>query len=109
MGVSDTGGIRGQGADAVEAIGIDREKAAVEGADILLWLGPPQDAPDHPRCTTLAAQADRWRGDAAAEASAAHCDLALSAATGDGMDKLHKYIVEKNGRASCRERVCQYV
>src|SRR3546814_19826437 len=65
----------------------------------------------HPRCTTLAAQADRWRGDEAAEASAAHCDLALSAATGEGMDKLHKYIVEmartlltREGEAPTRQR-----
>src|SRR3546814_14588075 len=87
-------GIRGQGADAIEAIGIDRAKAAVEGADILLWLGSPQDAPDHPRCITIAAQADRWRGDAAAEAEAARCDLILSAATGEGMDRLHQYIVD---------------
>src|SRR3546814_12780663 len=82
MCFSDTAGIRGQGADAIEAIGIDRAKAAVEGADILLWLGSPQDAPDHPRCITIAAQADRWRGAAAAEAEAARCDLILAAATG---------------------------
>src|SRR3546814_2468822 len=104
-------GIRGQGADAIEAIGIDRAKAAVEGADILLWLGSPQDAPDHPRCITIAAQADRWRGDAAAEAEAARCDLILSAATGEGMDRLHQYIVDmartmlpREGEAALRQR-----
>ena len=111
MRFSDTAGIRGQGADAIEAIGIDRAKAAVEGADILLWLGSPQDAPDNPRCITLAAQADRWRGDAAAEASAARCDLVLSAATGEGMDRLHQYIVDmartmlpREGEAALRQR-----
>lgn len=94
MRFSDTAGLRGEGADVIEAIGIDRARAAVEAADILLWLGPPLDAPDHARTLVIAAQADRWQGDAAAEAQAAHCDLILSAATGTGMDKLHKYIVE---------------
>lgn len=111
MRFSDTAGIRGEGADAIEAIGISRAKAAVEGADILLWLGRPKDAPAHPRCIILAAQADRWRGDAAAEAEAAHCDLVLSAATGEGMDRLHRHIVDmartllpREGEAALRQR-----
>ena len=111
MRFSDTAGIRGEGADEIEAIGIGRAKAAVEGADILLWLGPPKEAPAHPRCITIAAQADRWAGDAAAEARAAHCDLVLSAATGQGMDKLHRYIVDmartllpREGEAALRQR-----
>jgi len=93
MRFSDTAGLRGE-ADAIEAIGIDRAKAAVEAADILLWLGPPKEAPHHPRTILIAAQADRWRGDAAAEAEAARCDLILSAATGEGLDRLHHMIVE---------------
>ena len=111
MRFSDTAGLRGEGADEIEAIGIDRAKAAVEGADILLWLGSPKDVPAHPRCITIAAQADRWSGDAAAEAAAAHCDLILSAATGEGMDKLHRYIVDmartllpREGEAALRQR-----
>ena len=111
MRFSDTAGLRGEGADVIEAIGIDRAKAAVEAADILLWLGSPKDAPDHQRTILIAAQADRWRGDAAAEAEAAHCDLILSAATGEGMDKLHTYIVEmartllpREGEAALRQR-----
>lgn len=111
MRFSDTAGLRGQGADVIEAIGIDRARAAVEAADILLWLGPPHDAPDHPRAILIAAQADRWRGDAAAEADAARCDLILSAATGEGMEKLHHYIVDmartllpREGEAALRQR-----
>ncbi|WP_093510013.1 tRNA uridine-5-carboxymethylaminomethyl(34) synthesis GTPase MnmE [Sphingopyxis sp. YR583] len=111
MRFSDTAGIRGEGADVIEAIGIDRARAAVEGADILLWLGQTKEAPDHPRTILIAAQADRWRGDAAAEAEAAGCDLTLSAATGEGMDKLHRYIVEmartllpREGEAALRQR-----
>ncbi len=111
MRFSDTAGIRGEGADDIEVIGIDRAKAAVEAADILLWLGPPKAAPDHPRAILVAAQADRWSGDAAAEAEAAHCDLILSAATGEGMDRLHRYIVDmaqtllpREGEATLRQR-----
>ncbi len=111
MRFSDTAGIRGEAADGIEAIGIDRARAAVEGADILLWLGSPKEAPAHARAILIAAQADRWRGDAAAEAEAAHCDLILSAATGEGMEKLHHYIVDmartllpREGEAALRQR-----
>lgn len=111
MRFSDTAGLRAEGADAIEAIGIDRAKAAVEAADILLLLGPPKDVPEHPRAILIAAQADRWRGDAAAEADAARCDLTLSAATGEGMDRLHAYIVEmartllpREGETALRQR-----
>lgn len=111
MRFSDTAGLRGEGADAIEAIGIERAEAAVEAADILLWLGLPDAAPAHPRTILIAAQADRWRGDAAHEAGAARCDLILSAATGEGMDKLHHYIVEmartllpREGEAALRAR-----
>ena len=111
MRFSDTAGIRTESADDVEAIGIGRAKAAVEAADILLWLGPPAEAPAHPRRLLIAAQADRWRGDAAAEVQAARCDLILSAATGEGMDRLHAAIVEmarvllpREGEAALRQR-----
>ncbi|PQM28910.1 tRNA uridine-5-carboxymethylaminomethyl(34) synthesis GTPase MnmE [Sphingopyxis lindanitolerans] len=112
MRFSDTAGIRAESADAIEAIGIERARAAVEAADLLLWLGPPTEAPaDHPRVMLIAAQADRWRGDAAAEAEAARCDLILSAATGEGMDRLHSMIVEmartllpREGEAALRQR-----
>ena len=111
MRFSDTAGIRGESADRIERIGIDRAKAAVEAADILLWLGAPSDVPKHPRAILIAAQADRWRGDAAAEAEAARCDLILSATTGEGMAALHRAIVDmartllpREGEAALRER-----
>jgi len=111
MRFSDTAGLRCEGADAIEAIGIDRARAAVEAADILLWLGLPKEAPEHRCCILIAAQADRWRGDAAAEASAARCDLIVSAATGEGMENLHRHIVEmahtllpREGEAALRQR-----
>ena len=111
MRFSDTAGLRSESADHIEMIGIDRAKAAVDAADILLWLGPPKEVPDHPRAILIAAQSDRWGGDAAAEAEAAHCDLILSATTGEGMDRLHRYIVDmartllpREGEAALRQR-----
>ena len=111
MRFSDTAGLRAESGDPVEMIGIDRALAAVEAADILLWLGPAKAAPDRPRAILIAAQADRWKGDAAAEADAARCDLILSAATGEGMDRLHRMIVEmartllpREGEATLRRR-----
>lgn len=111
MRFSDTAGMRGEGADAIEAIGIDRARAAVMAADILLWLGDPEAVPDHPRHILIAAQADRWRGDTAAEAAARRSDLILSAATGEGMEELHRQIVAmartllpREGEAVLRQR-----
>jgi tRNA modification GTPase len=111
MRFSDTAGLRGEGADAIEAIGIDRARSAVEAADILLWLGSPAESPDHPRAIKIAAQADRWRGDAVAESDAERCDLILSAATGEGMEALHRAIVvqartllPREGEAALRQR-----
>ncbi|PKP98648.1 MAG: tRNA uridine-5-carboxymethylaminomethyl(34) synthesis GTPase MnmE [Alphaproteobacteria bacterium HGW-Alphaproteobacteria-13] len=111
MRFSDTAGLRGEGADAIEAIGIDRARAAVEAAGILLWLGPPREVPAHPRTILIAAQADRWRGDAGREAEAGRCDAILSAATGEGMDRLHRQIVAmartllpREGEAALRQR-----
>lgn len=111
MRFSDTAGLRAESADAIEMIGIDRAKAAVNAADILLWLGSPREVPDHPRVISVAAQADRWKGDAAAEAEGARCDLTLSAATGEGMERLHRMIVEmartllpREGEAALRRR-----
>lgn len=111
MRFSDTAGLRGEGEDVIEAIGIARARTAVAKADILLWLGPPEDGPDHPHCLRIAAQADRWRGETDEEAKAAKCDIILSAATGEGMDKLHTRIVEqartllpREGEAALRQR-----
>ncbi len=111
MRFSDTAGLRAEGADAIETIGIDRAQAAVAKADILLWLGAPDAAPDHPHCLRIAAQVDRWRGDPEAEAVAAQSDLILSAATGEGMERLHAAIVTqarallpREGEAALRRR-----
>ncbi len=54
---TDTAGLRATD-DRVEAIGVGLAEAEVERADILLWLGDPALAPDHPRRLLVHARAD---------------------------------------------------
>ncbi|ATY33117.1 tRNA uridine-5-carboxymethylaminomethyl(34) synthesis GTPase MnmE [Sphingomonas psychrotolerans] len=78
----DTAGLAEQTADPIEAIGIDRARAALEEADVLLWLG--DDAPPpHPVTLWLHARADL-----PGRAGPAGRDLAVSATTGAGLGAL---------------------
>lgn len=85
---TDTAGLR-ESADAIEAIGVDRARAAMDSADILLWLGE-LDARPRADALVIAAQVDRadWRRPDAA-------DLSVSAVTGEGMDKLVAALLER--------------
>jgi len=76
--LTDTAGLRDT-TDPVEAIGVARAQAAVAGADILLWLGPPDEAPDG--AVRIHAKADL--GGAAGGA-----ELATSVVTGGGLGAL---------------------
>lgn len=76
---TDTAGLREETGDAIEAIGIDRARAALDAADIILWLGEP-DALPRADAILVAAQSDRVADD--------RPGLALSARTGEGMAAL---------------------
>lgn len=76
---TDTAGLRDDTADAIEAIGMDRARAALDAADIILWLGDPDDLP-RADAILIAAQSDR--------ADADRPGLALSARTGQGIGAL---------------------
>ena len=54
----DTAGLRDETDDRIEAIGIERTRAAMESADIILWLGEEGIGPDHPQLVEIAAKAD---------------------------------------------------
>jgi len=54
---ADTAGLR-DAPDEIEAIGVARAEARITGADILLWLGDPAAAPDHPGLMPIAAKQD---------------------------------------------------
>ena len=55
--LTDTAGLRDSD-DTVERIGIDRTRSLVERADVLLWLGQPEDAPEHPRMIMVHPRSD---------------------------------------------------
>jgi tRNA modification GTPase len=86
----DTAGLRAEGADAIEAIGMDRARAAMDSADIILWLGDPDFQP-HQKALRIAAQSDRR--DDCIDGEVAGYDLAVSAVTGRGMEKLVSYLL----------------
>lgn len=90
---ADTAGLRdGSLADAIEVIGIDRARMALDRADVVLWLGPEGEGPEG--AWEIAAQADR-EGFAP---KSLPC-FTLSAATGMGVRDLKVALVEAAGAA----------
>jgi tRNA modification GTPase len=82
----DTAGLR-DSADPVEAIGVERARSSAAAADILLWLGPPEEAP--PRAIRVHAKADLGPGEG---------DISVSAATGAGLSELADLLVKQARR-----------
>jgi tRNA modification GTPase len=80
--LTDTAGLRESG-DAIEAIGVARATALMEAADVLLWLGDPSEAPEHPLLIKVHAKADLPR-----RASAPNGSIAVSAVSGEGLKPL---------------------
>lgn len=87
--LTDTAGLTGNPGDEIERIGIERARAAIEGADVVLWLdeaeqGGINDIRVHARAD-LAGRETPKQGD----------DVAVSARTGTGMDALWSLIAER--------------
>ena len=74
---------------------MERARVWAAGADMLLWLGLPEEAPDHACRCLIAAQADRAaeQEDWATRSSGA--DITLSAVTGEGMDVLNQWLISR--------------
>jgi tRNA modification GTPase len=87
----DTAGLREQTDDRIEAIGIERTHAAMENADIILWLGAGGQGPDHPQLIEIEAKAD----DPQHVVKQGH-SFSVSAINGNGMADL---ILEITSRA----------
>jgi tRNA modification GTPase len=87
--LTDTAGFREDGSDAVERIGMDRAREAMEAADILLWLGAAEDRPRADALVVLS-RIDRPEVDRNRPA-----DVAISARTGEGMARLLEMIAER--------------
>jgi tRNA modification GTPase len=82
----DTAGLREAAGDAIEAIGVERARAAVDRADLVLWLGPEGDGPAG--CWEIEAQSDR-----PGHPRKAHPRHRISARTGAGLGALRSDLV----------------
>ncbi len=83
----DTAGLRGEGAEEIEAIGIQRAQAELSKADLVLWLGPEGEGPDG------AWEVDA-RIDAADHKAKSSPEYRVSAVTGDGVSPLKHAILD---------------
>jgi tRNA modification GTPase len=80
--LTDTAGLRASD-ELVEQIGVKRSEALIEAADILLWLGEPDEAPAHERLVVVHAKCDlRDRSEVPSRS------VPVSALTGDGIGVL---------------------
>ena len=80
----DTAGLHEGTGDEIEAIGMVRAEAAIETADILLWLDDADSTPAPERSVIVHPRADAPGRDIVPMTS----DVAVSAATGAGLDAL---------------------
>jgi tRNA modification GTPase len=78
--LTDTDGLR-DSEDRVETIGVERAQALMEAADVLVWLGGPNDAPDHQRLIRVHAKSDLGGKPASGT-------VPVSAKTGEGLKAL---------------------
>ena len=85
----DTAGLHDSN-DRIEQDGIRRAKAAIDGADVILWLKEDEPPVTFPEGTPLIR--------AGAKSDVGHkadCDVLFSAKTGEGMDALKELVYER--------------
>ncbi len=82
----DTAGQRAAD-DLVEQIGIERAEAEVASADIVLWLGSPEMAPERPQVIQLAPKSDLAEADQ-------RIGFPVSAQSGEGVEALIACILD---------------
>lgn len=87
----DSAGVRDSD-DEIERMGIDRARAAMAAADLILWLGTPESCPDRDRSILVHAQCDRPER----VPRPAPADVAISTVTGEGMAALRALIIARS-------------
>lgn len=87
--ITDTAGLRDSG-EIVERIGVDRARSLIGLADVLLWLGEPGEAPDHPRLIRVHAKSDLPQRDEPPAGS-----IAVSSKTGEGLSQLMDAVMDE--------------
>ena len=85
--LTDTAGLRESG-ELVERIGVDRARRLTQLADVLVWLGEPADAPEHPRTIQV-----HGRADLPDRRESAPGTIAVSSVTGEGLTDLTQAVV----------------
>jgi tRNA modification GTPase len=85
--LTDTAGLR-DSEETVERVGVERALTLAATADVLLWLGEPEDAPHHPRLVRVHSKCDGPH-----RATAPAGSLSVSAVTGEGLATLVAAIV----------------
>ena len=88
--LTDTAGLRDDTTDVIEGIGIERASAAINAADIVLWLGRESDGPAHPCLIEIDAKSD-----SAARLPKSQMAIRLSAKTGEGMGVLIERFIDE--------------
>jgi tRNA modification GTPase len=84
--LTDTAGLRESG-ELAERIGVDRARALTELAEVLVWMGEPEDAPAHPRLIRV-----HSRADLPGRAQGVAGSLPVSSKTGAGLGDLTRAI-----------------
>ena len=87
--LTDTAGLR-ETLDTVEAIGVARTAQLIEAADILVWLGDPPKAPNHPQLIRVHPKSDLPERGQVPKGS-----VGVSAVTGDGLKRLLDLVVQQ--------------
>jgi tRNA modification GTPase len=80
--LTDTAGLRESG-ELVEQIGVERARRLAELSEILVWLGDPEDAPQHEKVIRVHSRSDLPGRDRAPQGS-----IPASSVTGSGLSEL---------------------
>ncbi|MEH6757101.1 MAG: tRNA uridine-5-carboxymethylaminomethyl(34) synthesis GTPase MnmE [Parasphingorhabdus sp.] len=86
----DTAGVRDEGAEEIERIGIDRARQQFEMADLILWLGPEGEGPQSSDLVEIASRQDHPEYQPKSSGV-----LAVSPLAGTGMDQLSALLVDR--------------